>query len=62
MNATNTDVLTKSLKSDDSVAILYNCMKNLEEEMKKFFQMCERTRDSQTKGKSQLKSLSESIA
>ena len=57
MNATNTDVLTKSLKSDDSVAILYNCMKNLEEEMKKVFQMCERTRDSQTKGKSQLKSI-----
>ena len=57
MNATNTDVLTESLKSDDSVAILYNCMKNLEEEMKKVFQMCGRTRDSQTKGKSQLKSI-----
>ena len=57
MNATNTDFLTESLKSDDSVAILYNCMKNLEEEMKKVFQMCERTRDSQTKGKSQLKSI-----
>ena len=57
MNATNTDVLTESLKSDDSVASLYKCIKNLEEEMKKVFQMCERTRDSQTKGKSQLKSI-----
>ena len=34
-NATNTDVFTESLKSEDCVVILYSCMKKLEEEMKK---------------------------
>ena len=60
VNATNTDVLTESLTSEDCVAILYSFMKKLEE-MKKVFQMCESTKDSQTKGKSQLKSFRESI-
>ena len=45
-NATNTDVFTKSLKSDNCVAILYRCMEKLEEEMKKVLQMCEKTKDS----------------
>ena len=53
-NATNTGVLTESLKSEDCVAILYNYMKKLEEEMKKVLQMCEKTKDSQIKGESQL--------
>ena len=56
-NATNTDVFTASLKSEDCVAILYSCMKKLEEEMKKVPQMCEKTKDSQIKGESQLNSL-----
>ena len=43
-NATNTDVFTESLKSEDCVAILYSCMKKLEEEMKKVFQKCEKIR------------------
>ena len=30
-NTTNTDVFTESLKSEDCVAILYNCLKKLEE-------------------------------
>ena len=34
-NATNSDVFTESLKSEDCVALLYSCMKNLEEEIKK---------------------------
>ena len=33
-NATNTDVFTQSLKSEDCIAILYNSIKKLEEEMK----------------------------
>ena len=43
-NATNTDVFTESLKSEDCVAILYSCMKKLEEEMKKVLQKCEKIR------------------
>ena len=53
-NATNTDVFIESLKSEDSVAILYSCMKKLEEEMKRVLQMCGKTKESQTKGESQL--------
>ena len=56
-SATNTDVFTESLKSEDCAAILYSCMKKLEEEMKKVPQMCEKTKDSQIKGESQLNSL-----
>ena len=36
-------------------------MKKLEEEMKKFLQVCEKTKDSQIKGESQLNSLSEAM-
>ena len=45
-NTTNTDVFTESLKSEDCVAVLHNCMKKLEEEMKKVLQMCEKKRQS----------------
>ena len=45
-NATNTDVFNESLKSEDCVAVLYSCMKKLEEQMKKILQMCEKTKDS----------------
>ena len=54
-NPTNTE----SLKSEDRVAVLYSCIKKLEEEMKKVLQMCEKTKDSQIKGESQLNSSSE---
>ena len=43
-NATNTDVFIESLKSEDRVAVPYSCLKNLEEEMKKVLQMCEKTK------------------
>ena len=51
-NATNTDVFTESLKSEDCVAILYSCRKKLEEEIKKALQMCEKAKDSQIKRRS----------
>ena len=38
-NATNTDVFTESLMSEDCAVILYSCIKKLEEKMKKFSQM-----------------------
>ena len=60
-NTTNLDVFTECLKSEDCVAILYNCMKKFEEEMKKVFHMCEKTKDSQIKDKSQLNSLREAM-
>ena len=34
-NATYTDIFTESLKSKDCVAILYSCLKKLNEDMKK---------------------------
>ena len=34
VNATNTNTLIEYLKSEDCVAIIYSCMKKLEEEMK----------------------------
>ena len=39
-SATNTE----SLKSGDCVAILYSCMKKLEEKMKKVLQICEKNK------------------
>ena len=51
-DATNTDVFTESLKPEDCVAILYNCLKKLEEEMKKVLQMCEKIKDGQIKDES----------
>ena len=60
VNTTNTDVFTGSLKSEDCVAVLYSCMKKLEE-MKRVLQMCEKTKDSQSKRESQLNSLSEAM-
>ena len=60
-NATNANVFTESLKSEDCVAILHSCMKQLEEEMKKVLHMCEKTKDSQVKGGSQLISLCEAM-
>ena len=60
-NVINKDVFTESLKSEDCATSLYSCMKKLEEEMKKLLQICEKTKDSQIKGKSQLNSLSEAM-
>ena len=49
--AANTDVFTEALKSEDCVAILYTCMKKLEEEMKKVPQMCEKQKTVKLKAK-----------
>ena len=51
-DAINTDVFTESLKPEDCAAILYNCIKKLEEEMKKVLQMCEKIKDGQIKDES----------
>ena len=60
-NATNADVFTESLKSEDCVAILRSCMKMLEEEIIRVLQMCQKTKESQIKGESQLNSLIEAM-
>ena len=55
-NATNTDVFTEYLKSEDCAAIFITAWKSWK---KKVLQMCEKAKDSQIKGESQLNSLSE---
>ena len=57
--ANNGEVLKEPLKSDDSVAISCNCMKNLEEKMNELFQITSSAKDSQIKGELQLKDLNE---
>ena len=49
------------MKSEDCGAIFYSFMKKLEEQMKKVIQMCEKTKESQIKGESQLNLLSEAM-
>ena len=51
----------EALKSGDCVAILCNCMKNLEEKMNELFQITSSAKDSQIKGKLQLKDLNEAV-
>ena len=46
-NATDSDVFTKYLKSEDCVAILHNCKKKTEEEMKKSLLMYDETSKNQ---------------
>ena len=59
--ANNGEVFKEGLKSDDCVAILCNCMKNLEEKMNELFQITSSAKDSQIKGKLQLKDLNEAV-
>ena len=54
-------MLEEALKSDDCVAILCNCMKNLEEKMNELFQITSSAKDSQIKGELQLKYLNETV-
>ena len=51
----------EALKSDDCVAILFNCMKNLEEKMNELFQITSSAKDSQIKDELQLKDLNETV-
>ena len=51
----------EALKSDDCVAILCNCMKNLEEKMNGLFQITSSAKDSQIESKLQLKDLNKQL-
>ena len=55
--ANNGEILEEALKSDGCVAILCNCMKNLQEKMTELFQITSSAKDSQIKGERQLKDL-----
>ena len=59
--ANNGEVFEEALKSDDYVAILCNCMKNLEQKMNELFQITSNVKDSQIKGELQLKDLKEAV-
>ena len=59
--ANNGEVFEEALKSDDCVAILWNCMKNLEEKMNELFQITSSVKDSQIKGELQLNDLNEAV-
>ena len=48
------DIFTKSLNSPDYVAILFNCLKNLESKMKDISVSSKKTTASQIKGEKQL--------
>ena len=47
--ANNGEVFEEALKSGDCIAILCNCMKNLEEKMNELFQITSSAKDSQIK-------------
>ena len=59
--ANNGEVFEEVLKLGDCVAILSNCMKNLEEKMNELFQITSSAKDSQIKGELQLKDLNEAV-
>ena len=59
--ANNGEVFEEALKSDNCVAILCNYMENLGEKMSELFQITSNTKDSQIKGKLQLKDLNEAV-
>ena len=55
------DVFEESLQSPECVKILFNCMKNIETQMKELFVMYEESKNSGIKGEKQLESLTQSI-
>ena len=55
--ANNGEVCKEALKSDDCVAILRNCIKNLEEKMNELFQITSSSKDSQINSELQIKDL-----
>ena len=59
--ANNGEVFEKALKSDGCVAILCNCMKNLEGETNDLLQITSSAKGNQIKGKLQLKDLNEAV-
>ena len=55
------DIFTESLNSRDCVAILFNCLKNLESKMKEISVSSKKTTASQIKGEKQLSDLTDSV-
>ena len=55
------DIFTEGLKSEDCVAILYNCMKNIESKMKELITNSQDMKERQIKGERQLNELTNSI-
>ena len=55
------DIFTEDLKSEDCVAILYNCMKNIESKMKELITNSQDMKERQIKGERQLNELTNSI-
>ena len=55
------DIFTESLNSPDCVAILFNCLKNLESKMREISVSSKETTASQIKGKKQLSDLTDSV-
>ena len=58
--ANNGEVFEEALKSDYCVAVLCNCMNNLEEKMNELFQITS-AKDSEIKGKLQLRDLNDAV-
>ena len=59
--ANNGEVFKEALKSDDCVAILCNCMKDLEEKINELFQIISSAKDNQVQDELQLKDLNEAV-
>ena len=57
----NEDSFTEGLKSPECVAILMNCMQNLEKQVGQIFKMLEKTEDCKIKGESQLTDLAKGV-
>ena len=55
------DIFTEGLKSEDCVAILYNCMKNTESKMMELITNSQDMKERQIKGERQLNELTNSI-
>ena len=55
------DIFTEGLKSGDCVAILYNCVKNIESKMKELITNSQDMKERQIKGERQLNELTNSI-
>ena len=55
------DIFSESLNSHDCVAILYNCLKNLESKMREISVSSKETTASQIKGEKQLLDLTDSV-
>ena len=55
------DIFTKTLNSSGCIAILFNCLKNLEAKMREISVSSEETTESQIKGEKQLSDLTKTV-